>query len=153
MNEVKELAIDFKQIATDIMPDLTKYVQNLVNTDLLIQVKLRWLNSGKTANGNVLYYKDGHYKKWRQKKYQVAHKDFSVSGAMWRAIKVKSSRAVGASGEIVYGPSDQRSTDIVSGMNDQTKTNILMPSKDEIIVVTELIEQYIAMDIERRLNG
>ena len=118
-------------------------------------VKLRWQKEGKSATGSVLRYRSDSYKKYRQKKgAQITFKDFMLTGAMWRGVKVKSVRQVGSGRiEIVYGPNDTETAAKIRGHNEREGTNILWPSTSELLFVRNSVKKYVLEQFRRAARG
>jgi len=85
--------------------------------------------------------------------YQTAHKDFMVTGAMWRGVKMKSVTTKGTKIEIIYGSTDNETDKKLQGHNKREKINIILPTKKELDEVAQDIASYLETYIKMAING
>jgi hypothetical protein len=113
--------------------------------------KTIWATSIQGFKGIVLV---GGYKEARQLTgYQTAHKDFMVTGAMWRGVKMKSVTTKGTKIEITYGSTDNETDKKLQGHNKREKINIILPTKKELDEVAQDIASYLETYIKMAING
>lgn len=152
----ENVAAKFQNLSVRVTPELAKAVRSKVAGDLVAMVKQRWLTEGKTATGQTLYYKSAAYRKYKLsiRKGSPTFKDFMLTGAMWKGVKVKSVRPKGTGRiEIVYGPTDTETANKISGHNEREGTNILWPSPDEIMWVRDNVKNLILEELKKAMRG
>ena len=111
-------------------------------------------NNWVTVNTHKLIVVPEGYKKIRQLAgYQTAHKDFMVTGAMWRGVKMKSVTTKGTKIEITYGSTDNETDKKLQGHNKREKINIILPTKKELDEVAQDIASYLETYIKMAING
>lgn len=148
---VEEMQQRVADITTNMGKNLQTQLSAIIASDMVEVVKKRWLDIGATSTGTILYY-SAKYKQWRQKLYQVGHKDFMISGDMWRSVQVKSVKSETNKITVTYGPIDNYGQELISGHNDREGTNILMPNAEEILVIQNSIGELITEQIRNNLG-
>lgn len=141
----------YKQMEVGLARNLALFIQARAASDLVAMVKLRVSGTGEDSRGRQMHYKEGPYKRWRAKKYQVAYKDFMITGQMWRGIDVIGVKHKGTVVEITYGPKTDYSRTLLQGHNEREKTNIIKPNKEEISELKQLVVGFIKDYIKK--NG
>lgn len=108
----------------------------------------------RTVNGKHLLIVPGGYAEIRKVAgYQVAHKDFTVTNAMWRGVKVKAVTFSGSEFAIVYGTTDRETEQKVLGHNKREGINILLPNKKEVQDAEKQIKSFFESYVNKILNG
>jgi hypothetical protein len=141
------------QVSKGLAKNLALFVQARVASDLVFLVKERIAGTGIDYKGKQLSYKEGPYKKWRSKKYQVAYKDFMVTGQMWRDIDVIAVKARGNVVELVYGAKTDYSRTLISGHNQRENTNIIKPNQKELNIIKKMIADYCKDYLKAKTRG
>lgn len=107
-----------------------------------------------TINGHKLLSVTGGYKRIRDVAgYQTGHKDFTVTGTMFRMIKVKDIQIQGTSVLITYGGTDRETEQKLAGHDSREGINIILPSKQEIKELEDNIEAWLTGYIKDIFNG
>jgi len=107
-----------------------------------------------TVNGHKLIVVPGGYKAIRNAAgYQIMHKDYTLSGNMWRLIKVKPVIMTGSKFIIQWGTTDELTTNKVLGHNSREGTNIIASSDKEIKDMEQNVVGFIEDYVLKILNG
>lgn len=107
-----------------------------------------------TINGHRLMVVPGGYKAIRNAAgYQIMHKDFTVTNAMWRSVKVLPIQVSGTKLSFGYGSVIPSEAQKINGHNKREGINILEPTAQELEKVQVAIVEFCEEEINKMLNG